>query len=94
MTMGIWGAVIMIAFALVMGIVAQMYGAKHWTYEWLVTGFAALVGAFVASEYLGAFSAYGPQYDGLAIVPALIGAVVVGVLAHLFTRTAVNEPTA
>jgi uncharacterized membrane protein YeaQ/YmgE (transglycosylase-associated protein family) len=92
MTLGIWGAIIMIAFALVLGVVAQMYGTKHSTYEWLITGIAALAGAFVASEYLGTFSAFGPQYDGVALVPALIGAVVIGVIADLFMRTAVSEP--
>lgn len=92
MTLGIWGAIIMIAFALVLGVAAQMYGDKHSTYEWLITGIAALAGAFVASEYLGTFSAFGPQYDGVALVPALIGAVVVGVIADLFTRTSVNQP--
>jgi uncharacterized membrane protein YeaQ/YmgE (transglycosylase-associated protein family) len=92
MTLGVWGAIIMIAFAFVLGVAAQMYGEKHSTYEWLITGIAAVAGAFVASEYLGAFSAYGPQFDGLAVVPALIGAVVVGVIADLSTRTAVSEP--
>lgn len=92
MTLGVWGAILMIAFAVVLGIVAQMYGEKHSTYEWLITGIAALIGAFVASEYLGAFSAFGPQFDGVALVPAVIGAVVVGVVADLFTRTTVTEP--
>jgi uncharacterized membrane protein YeaQ/YmgE (transglycosylase-associated protein family) len=91
MTVGIWGAIIMIAFALVLGVVAQMYGTKHSTFEWLITGIAALAGAIVASEYLGTFSGFGPQYDGVALVPALLGAVVVGVIADLFTRTTVNE---
>jgi len=40
-----------------------MYAEKHSTYEWLITSIAALVGAFMASEYLGAFSAFGPQYE-------------------------------
>jgi uncharacterized membrane protein YeaQ/YmgE (transglycosylase-associated protein family) len=92
MTLGIWGGIIMIAFAVVLGIVAQMYGEKHSTYEWLITGIAAVVGALVASEYLGTWSAYGPQFDGLAIVPALIGALVVGVIVDFFTRTTVSEP--
>jgi uncharacterized membrane protein YeaQ/YmgE (transglycosylase-associated protein family) len=92
MTLGIWGAVVMIAFAVVLGIAAQMYGEKHSTYEWLITGIAALVGAFVASEYLGTFSAFGPQFDGVALVPALIGAVVLGVIADLLTRATLSEP--
>jgi uncharacterized membrane protein YeaQ/YmgE (transglycosylase-associated protein family) len=91
-TLGPWAAIIMIAGALVLGFVAQMYGKTHWTYEWLVTGMAAVIGAFVASEYLGTFSAYGPQFDGLALVPALIGAVVLASIAALVTRMTVGEP--
>jgi uncharacterized membrane protein YeaQ/YmgE (transglycosylase-associated protein family) len=92
MTLGVWGAIVMIAFALVLGVAAQMYGEKHTTYEWLITGIAAVAGAIVASEYLGTISAYGPQFDGLALVPALIGAAVVGVIVDYFSRTTVKEP--
>jgi uncharacterized membrane protein YeaQ/YmgE (transglycosylase-associated protein family) len=92
MTLGLWGAIIMIAASLVLGFAAQMYGKTHWTYEWLITGIAAVAGAFVASEYLGAVSAYGPQFDGLALVPALIGALIFGIAADFVTRMTVGEP--
>jgi uncharacterized membrane protein YeaQ/YmgE (transglycosylase-associated protein family) len=92
MTLGVWGAIVILAFGLLLGIAAQWYGEKHATNEWLITGVAAIVGAFVASEYLGAVSTYGPQFDGLAVLPALIGAVVVGGLVALVTRSTVGEP--
>ena len=39
---------------------------------------AAAIGALVASEFIVAWQALGPVVDGLALVPALAGGLVVG----------------
>jgi hypothetical protein len=40
----------------------------------------------VASEFIVAWQAYGPMFDGLAIVPALVGGLFLGVVAEVATR--------
>jgi len=86
-----WAAVILLGAAMVFGFVAQIYGATDTTYEWLITGVAAIIGAIIASGFVGAFTTYGPQYDGLALVPPLIGAVLVAGLADFVTRATVRH---
>jgi len=46
------------------------------------------IGALIGSEFLIATQAYGPVWDGLALVPALIGGLIVGVIVELATRYA------
>jgi uncharacterized membrane protein YeaQ/YmgE (transglycosylase-associated protein family) len=91
--MGTIGIVVLIAAALVVGAVAQYSLRARWGYEGAFTALAAAVGGFVASEYLGTLSAIGPQYDGLAIIPALVGALVLAALAELAMR-ATGQPAA
>jgi hypothetical protein len=47
---------------------------------------AAVIGGFMASEFLGAASTRGWQVDGLYVFPALIGAVSVGGQVELLIR--------
>ena len=89
--MGVLGFGILLVGALVLGILAQAYGKTHTAYEWAITGIAAGIGAFIVSEYFG-FFAFGPEYDGLMLMPALLGAVLVGGVAYVVTRV-VESPT-
>ncbi|HEY7736515.1 MAG TPA: hypothetical protein VH813_06950 [Candidatus Limnocylindrales bacterium] len=72
--------------ALVVGLLAQSIGDVRTGYDWIVTGIAAFVGGFVASEYIVAWRTFGPVWDGLAIVPALIGGVVVAIVVDAIVR--------
>ena len=75
---------ILVLGALVIGIAFQFIGEPAWDFELVVGAVAAFVGGFVASEYLGTVSTQGPEYDGLYMVPALVGGIVVaGVLVGL-----------
>jgi uncharacterized membrane protein YeaQ/YmgE (transglycosylase-associated protein family) len=47
---------------------------------------AAFVGGFIASESLGSLSAWGWQWEGIYVVPALIGAIVLTVLVDAVVR--------
>ena len=44
---------------------------------YLVAAAGAFAGGFVASEWLGRLSTWGPEVGGLSVFPALIGAVLV-----------------
>jgi hypothetical protein len=57
-----------------------------------ITPIAAAIGGYVASEYLGPASAWGPQYDGMAPLPALIGAAQMAAPAELSVRS-IGQPT-
>lgn len=85
-SLGLGGWIVLIVGALVFGVVAQFVGETRTGYEWLVDAIAAGIGALVASEFIVAWQAYGPVFDGLAIVPALIGGLVLGLVVEITTR--------
>ena len=84
--LGLAGWLVLIVGAAVFGIVAQLVGDARNDYEWVVDGVAAGLGALVASELVVAWRATGPVFDGLAIVPALLGGLVVGTVVAVTTR--------
>lgn len=83
---GLGGWLVLIAGALVFGAVAQFIGETRTGYEWIVDAIAAGVGALFASELIVAWRSVGPVWDGLAIVPAVLGGLVVGLVVELATR--------
>jgi len=85
-SLGIGGWLVLLAGALLFGVLAQLIGETRTGYEWLVDGIAAAVGALVASEFIISARTWEPVWDGLALVPALIGGIVVGVVIELATR--------
>jgi len=85
-SLGVLGWIAVIVGALIFGVVAQLIGETRTGYEWLVDAIGAGIGAIVASEFIVAWQSWGPMFDGLAIVPALIGGLVVGVVVELVTR--------
>ena len=84
--LGLGGWAILIAGSLVFGGAAQVIGETRTGYEWFVAAVAAAIGALVASEFIVAWQAMGPVFDGLALVPALAGGLVVGLVAEVATR--------
>lgn len=85
-SLGLGGAILLIAGALVLGVVAQFVRETRTGYEWLVDAIAFGVGALVASEFIVAFQDTEPVWDGLALVNALIGGLVVGLIVEVATR--------
>lgn len=85
--MGVWGIIILLAGALLVGVALQAVLRAENDYAWLYTAIGAFVGGFVASEFLGALSTWGWEANGLFVFPALIGAVIVGVIVELVTRS-------
>lgn len=84
--LGVGGWFILIVGSLAFGVIAQFVGDTRTGYEWLVDSIAAAIGALVASEFIVAWQAFGPVVDGLALVPALVGGLVVGLIAEVATR--------
>jgi uncharacterized membrane protein YeaQ/YmgE (transglycosylase-associated protein family) len=84
--LGLGGWIVLIVGALVFGGVAQVVGETRTGFEWLVDAIAAGIGALVASEFIVAWRTLGPTWDGLALVPALLGGIVVGLVVEVATR--------
>jgi uncharacterized membrane protein YeaQ/YmgE (transglycosylase-associated protein family) len=84
--MGIGGGLVLLAGALLFGVIAQFVGEARTGYEWLVDAIAAALGAVIASEFIISARTFEPVWDGLAIVPALIGGLVLGIVVELATR--------
>src|SRR6476660_5456505 len=85
-TLGLGGWAILIVGSLIFGGVAQFVGETRTGYEWVVDAIAAGIGALVASEFIVAWQTAGPVWDGLALVPALIGGLVVGLVVEVGIR--------
>jgi uncharacterized membrane protein YeaQ/YmgE (transglycosylase-associated protein family) len=80
--------ILLIAGALVLGALPLFVGEPKTGYEWLVSAAAVLVGGWLGSEAFGSLSTFGPAFDGLYLVTALIGGIVLGVIADAAMRYA------
>jgi uncharacterized membrane protein YeaQ/YmgE (transglycosylase-associated protein family) len=87
-TLGYGAWALMVAAALIFGIVAQYIGETHTGYEWLVDAVAFFAGALIASEFVTAWRTIEPVWDQMALVPALLGGLVLGIVVELVTRFA------
>jgi uncharacterized membrane protein YeaQ/YmgE (transglycosylase-associated protein family) len=84
--MSAFAALLLIVGALAIGVIAHLIGTVRIGFEWLVTAVAALVGGYLGSEALGTVSTLGPVFEGLYILPAIVGALVVGFVVDAITR--------
>jgi uncharacterized membrane protein YeaQ/YmgE (transglycosylase-associated protein family) len=85
-TLGLGGWGLVLIAAAVFGLVAQFVGEARTGYEWLADGIAFGLGAIIASEFVIAWQAIEPVWDGLALAPALIGGLVLGLIVEVVTR--------
>ena len=95
--MGIGAFAIVVVAALVLGVLVQMYLNPKTGYEWLIVGVGASVGAWFASEitwtqWFTGLTDLGPQVDGLLIIPAVIGGLLIGTIVEALART-VESPS-
>jgi uncharacterized membrane protein YeaQ/YmgE (transglycosylase-associated protein family) len=84
--MEVAGGLLVIAAAILFGVIAQFIGEPRTGFEWLIDAIAFGVGAVVASEFVTAWSTVEPVWQGVALAPALIGGLVVGLVVELATR--------
>jgi uncharacterized membrane protein YeaQ/YmgE (transglycosylase-associated protein family) len=87
-SLGIGAWALLIAAAVVFGLIAQFVGETRTGYEWVVDAFAFGIGALIASEFVTSWRTIEPVWDQMALVPALLGGLVVGVIAEVVTRMA------
>ncbi|HEV8282065.1 MAG TPA: hypothetical protein VGQ02_09420 [Candidatus Limnocylindrales bacterium] len=81
------GAWVLLALgAILFGVAAQSIGEARSGYEWVLGSVGAAFGAIAASEFIVAWRTFEPVWDGLALIPAVVGALVVGVVVDVATR--------
>jgi uncharacterized membrane protein YeaQ/YmgE (transglycosylase-associated protein family) len=85
-SIGPGGWVVVVLASIVFGLVAQYIGDARTGFEWLIDAIAFGIGAVVASEVIVGFRAFEPVFDGLALVPALVGGLVLGIVVEVVTR--------
>ena len=73
-------ASLLVIGAIVIGAIAHFVGERRTGFEGPVVAIAALVGGYLGSEAFGTYSTWGYEFEGLFVVPALIGAVVLAVI--------------
>jgi hypothetical protein len=77
---------LLVVGAIVIGVFAQVIGEVRLRVHWIVVGFAALIGGWLGSESLGSLSTWGPVFEGLYVLPAIIGGLVIGVVVDFLLR--------
>jgi uncharacterized membrane protein YeaQ/YmgE (transglycosylase-associated protein family) len=85
-----WAVLLLVGGAIVIGAIAHLIGEVRTGWEGPIAAVAALVGGYIGSEALGAFSTWGVVFQGLYVLPALIGAVVLGVAVDAIVRYATH----
>jgi hypothetical protein len=96
--MGFGAFAVVIIAALVLGVLVQMFLKPKTPYEWLITGAGVGVGAWLASEitwtqWFTGLTDLGPQFDGLLIVPAVLGGLVIGAIFEGVARVVEGPET-
>ena len=79
-------AVLLVGGAVVIGIASYFIGEVRVGYEGITTGLAALVGGYLGSEAFGTWSTWGWEIEGLFVLPAVIGAIIVGGVVDFLVR--------
>ena len=89
-----------VVVALVVGVGVQYLTKSAFSYEWLVVALAGAFGAYFASEtFVGStvfegIKSWGPEFDGMFVVPAVIGGIILAIVADLGVRTTPRQVTA
>jgi uncharacterized membrane protein YeaQ/YmgE (transglycosylase-associated protein family) len=84
--MTLLAAILLVLGGVVIGTIAPVIGRVTFGYEFVFAAAGAVVGGWLGSEAFGTLSTWGPVFDGLYILPALIGGVVLGGIVDGATR--------
>jgi hypothetical protein len=85
------GILALVLGALLLGYGSQALGEGPVRHEWLVATAGALIGGLAGSELLNATPLIRPVWDGIAVVPALLGAMLMSGVASVGYRTVHND---
>lgn len=95
--MGFTALLAIVVVAIFVGVGVQYLMGSTMSYEWLVIALAGALGAYLASETLvlstlfEGIKNWGPEMDGLFVVPAAIGGVILALVADIGVRLSVPQ---
>jgi hypothetical protein len=92
-SIGIGGWILLVAAALIVAVAFQFFGEGS-TYGFAADAIAVAIGALFASEIVVAWRTVEPVWDGLALVPALLGGLAAGAIVDLASRYLTGGRTA
>jgi hypothetical protein len=78
--------VLVIGGALVIGVACHFIGRAREGYEWEIGTVGALYGGLLANGIFATTSASAPAYDGLSVIPAVLGGAFLGGMMVLMFR--------
>lgn len=88
--MGLWAWLILLAASAAVATAAQYIFFRHshkpTDYDWVYIAGGALLGGFTAHVWYGTAWNIGPVVDELYLVPALLGAIMLGGVVELIYR--------
>ncbi len=91
--MGMAPLATIVIVAILAGVLVQRVTSAPFRWEWLNVAVGAAFGALFFSETIPASSAnlgireWGPQWDGLFVIPAIFGAVLIGLILDVAMRS-------
>ena len=81
---GAW--ILVVGAAAAFGLVAQLVDDGMSLIGWFIDAVAFAAGAVFASEVVTSFRTVEPIWDSLALIPALAGGVLIGLVAEVIVR--------
>ena len=84
--MSAYAAILLVLGAMVLGVIAHFIGDVKTGWEGPIAAVAALAGGWLGSEAFGTFSTWGYAFEGLYVVPALLGGFVLGFVVDAVVR--------
>jgi uncharacterized membrane protein YeaQ/YmgE (transglycosylase-associated protein family) len=81
-----YAALLLVVGAVLLGALPQFIGEPRVGYEFVFPMIGAVIGGWLGSEAFGTFSTWGAEFEGLYMLPALIGGVVVGGIVDVVVR--------
>ncbi len=90
--MGLLAFSTLVVVGLVLGLAVQLLARSGIRYEWLIVAVAVVFGGYFASESFPGSNVFesvkdwGPSFDGMFVIPATIGALILGIVADLGMR--------
>ena len=88
---------VVIVIALAIGALVQVYMSPKTAYEWVITAAGVALGAWFASELTWTQwftnTDFGPTWEGILIVPAVIGGLILGAIFEIVARAVEPERT-
>ncbi len=89
-SIGLVGLAVLAVGALAIGATDLFLSQEATGIEATATAIGAFIGGFVASEFAVTWRDWEPVFDGLALGPALIGGLLVGVITAVVVRLVTN----